>query len=104
MAVRAGDGRFSSLHRPSWEVTLYLTIRTYQTSPQAVDEILCQDQKSFLRFIHHARGFRNSYCLDAGKPRTPLSRGAGLSMLAAPPQARAQDKPVSHPPPAWGCS
>jgi hypothetical protein len=45
---------------------MYLTIREYQTNPQSVAEILRQDEKSFVPFITHAKGFRDYYCIDGG--------------------------------------
>lgn len=45
---------------------MYLTIREYQTNPQSTDEILRQDEKSFVPLISHAAGFRDYYCIDGG--------------------------------------
>ncbi|GAC1511046.1 MAG: hypothetical protein NVS2B16_11930 [Chloroflexota bacterium] len=45
---------------------MYLTIREYQTNPTSVNEILTQDEKSFVPFISHAKGFRDYYCIDSG--------------------------------------
>src|SRR5450759_2666091 len=48
------------------EVTVYHTIREYQTSPQSTNEILQKDEKSFVPFVTNAPGFRDYTCIDGG--------------------------------------
>ena len=45
---------------------MHLTVREYKTAPGSVDEILKQDEKSFVPFISNAAGFRDYYCVDSG--------------------------------------
>jgi hypothetical protein len=45
---------------------MYLTIREYRTDPVNVNEILREDEKSFVPFISHAEGFRDYFCIDGG--------------------------------------
>ncbi|PZS06678.1 MAG: hypothetical protein DLM70_04545 [Chloroflexi bacterium] len=45
---------------------MYLTIREYQAEPTNVNEILKQDEKSFVPSISRAAGFRDYFCIDGG--------------------------------------
>lgn len=59
---------------------MYLTIREYQANPNSVEQILREDEKSFVPAITKAEGFREYYCIAGGNGTlTSVSLFATLS-------------------------